>query len=71
MIDQVVQWMQHELNMTTSAIIVVGFSFLVIAMDEYIIKGWRQRHWEKLAASGDQEKIELLRMAKNAHVVDE
>jgi hypothetical protein len=64
-------WMQHNLNMWNSAIIVVGFSFLVIAMDEYVIKEWRQKHWEKLAASGDQEKIDLLRMAKAAHVVDE
>jgi hypothetical protein len=64
-------WMQHNLNMVNSAIIVVGFSFLVIAMDEYVIKEWRQKHWEKLAASGDQEKIDLLRMAKAAHVVDE
>ena len=63
--------MEFHLNMTSSAIIVVGFSFLVVFMDEYIIKSWRQKHWEKLAASGDVEKIELLRMAKSAHVVDE
>ena len=64
-------WMQHNLNMWNSAIIVVGFSFLVIAMDEYVIKEWRQKHWEKLAAAGDVEKIELLRMARSAKVVDE
>jgi hypothetical protein len=63
--------MDFHLNMESSVIIVVAFSFLVIGMDEYIIKGWRQRHWEKLAAAGDPEKIELLRMAKSAHVVDE
>jgi hypothetical protein len=67
----VIFWMQHNLNMWNSTIIVVGFSFVVIAMDEYVIKPWRQKHWEKLAASGDQEKIDLLRMAKSAHVVDE
>ena len=61
---------QH-LDMVNSAIIVVGFSFIVVAMDEFIIKQWRQKHWEKLAAAGDKEKIELLRMAKAAHVVDE
>ena len=60
-----------HLNMTNSAIIVVVFSFIVVAMDEYIIKQWRQKHWEKLAAAGDKEKIELLAAAKAAHVVDE
>jgi len=63
--------MDFQLGMWSSVIIVIGFSFIVIAMDEYIIKSWRQRHWEKLAAAGDPEKIELLRMAKAAHVVDE
>jgi len=63
--------MDFHLDMTSSTIIVVGFSFIVIAMDEYVIKAWRQKHWEKLAAAGDKEKIELLRMAKAAHVVDE
>jgi hypothetical protein len=66
-----VQWMQHSLGMWSSTAIVVGFSFIVIGMDEFIIKAWRQNHWEKLAAAGDPEKIELLRMAKAAHVVDE
>jgi hypothetical protein len=57
--------------MWSSTAIVVGFSFIVIGMDEFIIKQWRIKHWEKLAAAGDPEKIELLRMAKAAHVVDE
>jgi len=63
--------MDFKLDMLSSTIIIVGFSFIVIAMDEYVIKAWRQKRWEKLAAAGDQEKIELLRMAKAAHVVDE
>ena len=63
--------MNFHLDMISSTIIVVGFSFIVIGMDEYIVKPWRIRHWEKLAAAGDPEKIELLRMAKSAHVVDE
>jgi hypothetical protein len=63
--------MNFELDMWSSAIIVTLFSFVVIGMDEYIIKSWRQKHWEKLAAAGDPEKIELLRLAKSAHVVDE
>lgn len=60
-----------HLNMTNSTVIVVVFSFIVVAMDEFIIKQWRQKHWEKLAAAGDKEKIELLAAAKAAHVVDE
>lgn len=63
--------MGFHLDMLNSTIIVVVFSFIVVGMDEFIIKSWRQKHWEKLAAAGDPEKIELLRMAKNAHVVDE
>ena len=63
--------MEFHLNMYNSAFIIVAFSFLVVFMDEYVIKSWREKHWEKLAASGDQEKIELLRLAKSAKVVDE
>jgi hypothetical protein len=63
--------MDFHLGMWSSTIIVVVFSFIVIGMDEFIIKQWRQKHWEKLAAAGDPEKIELLRMAAAAHVVDE
>jgi hypothetical protein len=69
--DSLLHYLQHELGMWSSTAIVVVFSFIVIGMDEFIIKQWRQKHWEKLAASGDQEKIELLRLAKAAHVVDE
>lgn len=60
-----------KLDMVSSAIIVTVFSFVVIGLDEYVVKAWRIKHWEKLAASGDQEKIELLRLARSAHVVDE
>ena len=63
--------MNFELDMWSSTVIVVIFSFIVIGMDEYIVKPWREKHWEKLAAAGDVEKIELLRMARSAKVVDE
>lgn len=63
--------MGFELNMLNSSIIIVVFSFFVIGMDEYVIKGWRERHWEKLAASGDEQKAELLRIARSANVVEE
>lgn len=63
--------MDFQLDMFSSTVIVTVFSFVVVAMDEYLIKPMRIRHWEKLAAAGDPEKIELLRIAKSANVVDE
>lgn len=63
--------MIYDLDMTSSTIIVLAFSFIVIGLDEWVIKAWRIKHWEKLAAAGDPEKIELLALAKNAHPVDE
>jgi hypothetical protein len=59
------------LNMWNSAAIVLGFSFLVVGLDEYVAKPWRKHRWEKRAASGDKEAQEMLRIAKSAHVVDE
>jgi len=59
------------LNLWNSAAIVLGFSILVVALDEYVAKPWRQRRWEQRAASGDKEAQELLRIARSAHVVDE
>jgi hypothetical protein len=60
-----------HLGMWSSVIIVTGFSFLVIFLDEYIVKPWRERHYERLAESGDEEAKELLRFAKSAKVSDE
>ena len=60
-----------HLGIWSSAIIVLGFSFLVVGLDEYVAKPWRHRKWERRAASGDKEAIELLRIARSAHVVDE
>ena len=60
-----------ELGLYSSAIIVLGFSFLVVALDEYVAKPWRKANWEKRAASGDKEAQEMLRIARSAHVVDE
>jgi hypothetical protein len=59
------------LNIWNSAAIVLGFSFLVVALDEYVAKPWRKKRWEARAASGDKEAIEMLRIARSAHVVDE
>lgn len=60
-----------ELGMWSSILIVTGFSFVVIFLDEYVLKPWRQRKWERLAASGDPEAQELLRIAKSAKVSEE
>lgn len=59
------------LNMYNSIGIVLGFSFLVIFLDEYIVKPWRHKKWERKAASGDKEAERLLRMARSAKVSDE
>jgi hypothetical protein len=60
-----------ELGLWSSIIIVTAFSFLVIGLDEYVVKPWRERKWERLAASGDKEAQELLRIAKSAKVSEE
>jgi hypothetical protein len=57
--------------MWNSIAIVLGFSFLVVFLDEYIVKPWRTKNWEKKAASGDKEAQELLRVARSAKVNDE
>jgi len=60
-----------HLDMYNSIVIVLAFSFLVIFLDEYVVKPWRHRKWERKAASGDREAAELLKMARSAKVVDE
>ena len=60
-----------KLTFWSSIVIVVGFSFLVIFMDEYMLKPWREKKWERQAASGDKDKQELLKLARSAKVVEE
>ncbi len=60
-----------ELNMWNSIGIVLGFSFLVVFLDEYVVKPWRHKKWEREAASGDKRAQELLKMARSAKVSDE
>jgi hypothetical protein len=60
-----------ELGMWSSIIIVTAFSFFVIFLDEYVVKPWREKKWERLAASGDKEAQELIRLAKSAKVSEE
>ena len=60
-----------HLGMWSSIIIVTAFSFLVIFLDGYVVKPWRERRWQRLAASGDKEAQELLRIAKSAKVSEE
>jgi len=59
------------LTFWNSILICVVFSFVVIFLDEWVLKPWRHRRWEREAASGNQEKRELLELARSAHVVDE
>jgi hypothetical protein len=60
-----------HLNMYNSIAIVLGFSFVVIFLDEYIVKPWRHKKWERKAASGDKEAERLLNMARSAKVFEE
>jgi len=60
-----------HLTLWNSVAIVLGFSFVVVFLDEYIVKGWRHRKWEKRAASGDHEAAELLKVARSAKVSEE
>jgi hypothetical protein len=60
-----------ELTFWSSIAIIVGFSFVVVALDEWVVKPMRQRRWERQAASGDNEAQELLRMARSAKVSEE
>jgi len=60
-----------KLNFWNSIVIITGFSFLVVFMDEYMLKPWREKKWEREAAAGDKDKQALLKLAKSAHVVDE
>ena len=60
-----------QLTFWSSVFIVLAFSFFVIGLDEYVLKDWRKRRWEKAAASGDKEKQELLRLARSAKVTEE
>jgi len=59
------------LGLWNSVAIVLGFSFFVIFLDEYIVKPRRHKKWERLAASGDKEAQELLKLARSAKVMDE
>ncbi|MFI5394482.1 MAG: hypothetical protein ACHQ9S_03020 [Candidatus Binatia bacterium] len=57
--------------MWNSIAIVLGFSFLVVFLDEYVVKPRRHKKWEREAASGNERAKELLRMARSAKVSDE
>jgi hypothetical protein len=60
-----------ELGIWSSTAIVVGFSLLVVALDEWVAKPWRSRRWEQRAASGDKQAAEFLRIAKQAKVTED
>jgi len=60
--------MEFELDLYTSAGIIVGFSLLIVILDEFVAKPWREKKWKKQAANGDPEAQELLRIASSAMV---
>ena len=60
-----------ELNMYISIAIMLGFSLFVIFLDEYVVRPWREKKWEREAASGDKRAQELLKMARSAKVNEE
>jgi len=60
-----------HLGLWNSIAIVLGFSFLVVGLDEYVAKPWRHRRLEARAKTGDKEAISLLHLARTAKVSDE
>ena len=60
-----------ELTFWSSVVIIVVFSIVFVLLDEYVAKPWREKKWERQAASGDKEKAELLRLARSAKVSEE
>jgi len=60
-----------EFTFWNSIVIVTVFSFVFVALDEWVAKPWREKRWERQAAAGDKDKQELLRIAKTAKVVEE
>ena len=43
-----------HLGLWNSIAIVLGFSFLVVGLDEYVAKPWRHRRLEARAKAGDK-----------------
>jgi hypothetical protein len=60
-----------ELTLYSSIGIVLGFSLLVVFLDEVVVRRWREKKWEREAASGDKRAQELLKMARSAKVNEE
>lgn len=60
-----------ELTFWNSVVLIVVFSVVFVLLDEWVAKPWRTKRWERLAASGDKEKAELLKLARSAVVNEE
>jgi hypothetical protein len=60
-----------EFTFWNSIVIVTVFSFIFVALDEWVAKPWREKRWERQAAAGDKDKQELLRIARSAKVIEE
>lgn len=55
-------------SLFVSVLIVLAYSVLLIAFDEWVAKPWRQRRWQRRAKRGDPQAAELLRIAREVHI---
>ena len=60
-----------QITLWQSVTIVLGFSFLIVVLDEYAMRPSHEKRWEKRAASGDVYKQEPSRVARSAKAVEE
>ncbi len=60
-----------RLTLISSIAIVVLFSLLLIAFDEWVARSWRRRRWERRAKEGDERAQRLLRIAKEVQIKGE
>ena len=55
----------------SSMAIGLGFSALIVCVDACVVKRWRRRKWQRLAASGDEQMRALLRRTASVPVSEE
>lgn len=55
-------------SLLLSVVIVVTYSLLLIAFDEWVAKPLRYRRWQRRAREGDQQAAELLRVAREVQI---
>ncbi len=60
-----------RLGLWSSVAIVLLFSVLLVVFDEYVVRPWRRRRWERRAERGDETARELLEIARRVRVQEE